>query len=107
MNQYKCTKQDWEKARRISNRLKRINLIRKLKNKAIELQDYSSAAWIRQIEREIDAYFLYEDDEGITFLMEMISKRIDKLEDGKFKDYLISEFREYKIEKLLDNKKPS
>lgn len=102
MNQYKCTELDWKRARGISNRLKRINLIRRLKNKAIELQDYSSAAWIRQIEREVNAYFLYEDDEGMTFLFEMIDKRIDDLEDGEFKKYLISESRQYKIDKLLD-----
>ena len=104
---YKTTAKDWEKAKRISNRLKRINLIRKLKNKAIELQDYSSAAWIRQIEREVDGYFLYEDDEGMTFLLELMDKTISELEDGEFKKYLISEAREYKIEKLLDNEKPS
>lgn len=107
MNQYKCTELDWERAKGISNRLKRINLIKKLKNKAIELQDYSSAAWIRQIEREVNAYFLYEDDEGMAFLFEMIDKRLNELEDSEFKKYLISESRQYKIDKLLDNKKPS
>lgn len=107
MIEYKSTQKDWEKARGISNRLKRLNLIKELKNKAVELQDYSSATWIRQIGNEIVINFLYEDDEGMTALFDLIDKRIDKLEDGEFKKYLISKSREYKIDKLLDNKKPS
>ena len=107
MMKYKSTDKDWERSKGILNRLKRLRLIREIKNKAIELQDYESASWIRDIEKEINAYFLYEDDEGIKFLFELVDKRLEKLKGGQFKSYLISLLREYKIEKLLDNKKPS
>ena len=98
------SKTDKEKAYNLSCRFRRINLIRSLKDFSIEHQEYEFAAYLRDIERDIEKE--HDFDEEVLTLDDVyirLTKLYEKIRESNSKDYLNSVLREHKIDTILKN----
>jgi len=97
-------KTDKEKSENLSCRFRRMNLIRSLKNFAIQNQDYEFAANLRDIERDLEKEHDF-DNEATTLddIFIRLNNIHDKLRNDNSKSFLKSYIREYKIGQILKN----